>query len=111
MDWFKKAALTGHPDAEAQIEYMEYEIAQKAEDDILTLFESNSHLQVLRPIQNALRTSSTSNNSFHKSASMPSLQQQQQQQRNKGVVDYSIQRFFNRNPADMSELSRSSLYL
>ena len=108
MEWFKKASLAGHPDAGAQIEYVEYEIAQKTEDDLLTLFESNSLLQVLRPIQNALRTSSTiTNNSFHKSASMPSLQQQQNIKGVGGGGGFQIQSLFSNN----SELSRSSLYL
>ena len=107
MEWFKKASLAGHPNADAQIEYVKYEIAQKTEDDLLTLFESNSLLQVLRPIQNALRTSpAISNNSFHKSASMPSLQQQQNI-KGVGGGGFQIQRFFSKN----SELSRSSLYL
>ena len=69
LHWFKKAAQNGHPEAKSRVEYLEYEIAQKNEDDLLTLFESNTLLQILTPIQNVIHSSS-----FHKSASMPSLQ-------------------------------------
>jgi len=67
--WFKLAAQNGHPEAKSRVEFIEYEIAQKNEDDLLTLFESNTLLKILTPIQNVIHSSG-----FHKSASMPSLQ-------------------------------------
>jgi len=93
--WFKKADEEGHPEARSRIELAEYEIAQKNEDDLLTLFESNTLLKVLAPIQNALES-----RHFHKSASMPSLQKTL-------VESHPIRPFLLRNDHEFSHSTQS----
>lgn len=100
LEWFKKAEESGHPKASTQIEYLEYELAQKNEDALLTLFESNALLNVLRPMQSVLRKTSLTSSNFHKSSSMPSLQ--------KVFMGNPIHTLLN---AESAELSRSTASL